>query len=238
MCTNTKVTIPKGKFIRTPGNHDGYCAVNADTRYYYTKDEIYDLFFRDLSTEQNIHFDSYGTSLYVDDLASKTRFIGVDTNKVFENNVAVGDTIKQSQLDWLSNEALKFNEPGWAIVFFSHQPISNHGHANISNPKAMYDLLTTYKNGSDPNKADFIGWFSGHLHKDLEYDVGADGTALPFHQVIISSDATNIAYDDATKHPLDASDQSHCIDFVTINRKSREVKITRLGIGNDRTYQY
>jgi hypothetical protein len=230
--------IPKSKFIRTPGNHDGYCAVSADERYYYTKEQIYELFFRDIATDQNKHFDKDGTSLYVDDLASKVRFIGLDVNRVVINNANSSDSIKDYQITWLREKALKFNEPGWGVVFFSHQPISNHGHANLSNPTVVYDLLNEYVSSSDANKADIIGWFSGHLHKDLMYKQASNGTNLPFTQVIISSDATAIAYTEETKHAQDGSDQSHCIDFVTINRKDRTVKITRLGIGNNREFSY
>ena len=230
--------IPKSKFIRTPGNHDGYCAVSADERYYYTKEQIYELFFRDIATDQNKHFDKDGTSLYVDDLASKVRFIGLDVNRVVINNANSSDSIKDYQITWLREKALKFNEPGWGIVFFSHQPISNHGHANLSNPTVVYDLLNEYVSSSDANKADIIGWFSGHLHKDLMYTQASNGTNLPFTQVIISSDATAIAYTEETKHAQDGSDQSHCIDFVTINRKDRIVKITRLGIGEDREFTF
>ena len=237
--------IPEGRLIRTPGNHDGYCAVSADERYYYTKDQIYDLFFRDIAIQQNKHFDSDGTSLYVDDLASKTRFIMLDTNKKMVNNSATGKTVTDEQLAWLENEAMKFNEPGWVIVFSSHQPMSNHYHANISNPEEVYSLLTSYKNSSDTNKADIVGWFSGHIHRDRIWTGKAintsddqQGDALPFTQVTISSDATAIAYDDATKHSYGADDQSHCIDFVTINKNTRTVKITRLGIGEDREFTF
>ena len=237
--------IPDGRLLRTPGNHDGYCAISADEKYYYTKDEIYDLFFRDIATQQNKYFDSDGTSLYADDLASKVRFILLDTNKKIVNNTGTGKSVTDEQLAWLRDEALKFNETGWSIVFVSHQPMSNHHHAYISNADEVYNLLNTYKSSSDPNKADIVGWFSGHIHRDriwtgkaVNTSDDSQGDALPFTQVTISSDNVAIAYDDATKHANDASDKGHCIDFVTINKNTRTVNITRLGIGDDRSYTY
>lgn len=61
---------------------------------------------------------------------------------------------------------------------------------------------------------------------------------MGFTQVTITSDFTTIAYDDATKHTVANDDQSHAIDFVTINRATRTVHLTRLGIGADRSYTY
>ena len=52
------------------------------------------------------------------------------------------------------------------------------------------------------------------------------------------NDHTAIAYDDATKHAIGNDALSHAIDFVTINKNTRMVNITRLGIGNDRDYSY
>ena len=154
------------------------------------------------------------------------------------NNANSSESIKDYQITWLQNEALKFNEPGWGVVFISHQPMSNHEHANISNPSLIYDALSAYKASSDPNKADIIGWFSGHIHKDRIYNVDKNDNPIPFTQVTTSSDHTAIAYEAATTNPLDSSNKSHCIDFVTIDKSTRTVKITRLGIGNDREYQY
>lgn len=100
-------------------------------------------------------------------------------------------------------------------------------------------------NSSDLNKADIVGWYSGHIHRDRIWTGAAintkddsEGDAMGFTQVTITSDHTSIAYDDATKHTVAADDLSHAIDFVTINKGTRTVNITRLGIGEDRSYSY
>ena len=73
---------------------------------------------------------------------------------------------------------------------------------------------------------------------------GTPTTDLGFTQVIITSDHTGIAYnnDDGTvsdtKHTPANDDKSHAIDFVTINKATRTVTITRLGVGSDRSYTY
>ena len=172
----------------------------------------------------------------MEDVASKVRFIVLDTND---------STVENEQLTWLQNTALSFNESGWAVVFISHQPISNHYHALINNAAEIRTIVKNYINGTDANKADVVGWYSGHIHRDRIY-IGiatnttddTEGEAMGFTQVTITSDHTGIAYDDTTKHTVAADDKSHAIDFVTINRTTRTVNITRLGIGEDRSYTY
>ena len=228
--------IPNGRFCRAVGNHDGYWAVDANNKNYYTDAQNYELFLREESIAQNKHFGGDGTYYYIDDIASKVRFVVLDTND---------GVVEAEQISWLQNTALSFAESGWSAVFISHQPISNHYHANISNAAEVRAVVSDYINGTTANKADVIGWFSGHIHRDRIYTGVATnttddtvGAAMGFTQVTITSDHTGIAYDDATKHTVANDDLSHAIDFVTVNKATRTVNITRLGIGNDRSYSY
>lgn len=221
--------IPNGRFCRAVGNHDGYWAVDANNKNYYTDAQNYELFLREESVAQNKHFGGDGTFYYVDDIASKVRFVVLDTND---------GTVEAEQIAWLQNTALTFDEVGWAAVIISHQPISNHYHALISNASDVISVVNA-------SSVDIIGWFSGHIHRDRIYTGlaanttdDAVGEPLGFTQVTITSDNTSIAYDDATKHPTANDDQSHAIDFVTVNRNTRAVNITRLGIGEDRIFTY
>ncbi len=226
--------VPNGRFCRAVGNHDGYW-YDGTNKYYYTREQVYELFLREESVAQNKHFGDDGTYYYVDDIASKVRFIVLNTN----------NSVDSTQLTWLQNTALKFNENGWAVVFISHQPISNHYHALISNAEEVRTVVKNYINGSATNKADVVGWFSGHIHRDRIYtgiatntEDDTQGTAMGFTQVTITSDHTGIAYDDSTKHTVANDNKSHAIDFVTINKNTRTVILTRLGIGSDRSYTY
>lgn len=220
--------IPNGRFCRAVGNHDGYWAVSADEKYTYTREQVYELFLREESVAQNKQFGGDGTYYYVEDLASRIRFVILNTN---------GGSVDDAQLAWLQDVALQV-ENGWAVVIISHQPISNHYHANISNAADVRAIVTE-------SGAEIIGWFSGHIHRDRIYTGAAvntiddtEGEAMGFTQVTITSDHTGIAYDDTTKHTVSNDDQSHAIDFVTINRDTKKVNCTRLGIGNDREFSY
>lgn len=219
--------IPNGRFCRAVGNHDGYW-YDGTNKFYYDRNQVYDLFLREESVAQNKHFGGDGTYYYVDEIASQIRFIVLNTN---------GGSVDDTQLAWFRDTALQVDS-GWAVVVISHQPISNHYHAGISNAAAVRTIVTE-------SGAEIIGWFSGHIHRDRIYTGAATnttddtaGAAMGFTQVTITSDHTGIAYDDATKHTVANDDQSHAVDFVTINKATRTVHLTRLGIGNDREYSY
>lgn len=227
--------VPNGRFCRAVGNHDGYW-YDGTNKYYYNRDQIYDLFLREESIAQNKHFGEDGTYYYVDDIASKVRFIVMNTNNA---------PVDATQIAWVQNTALNITESGWGVVFISHQPISNHYHAGITNAA---DVVSAVTSTATSKSIPIIGWFSGHVHRDIMStkrltggngsNAGTEAGDLGFTQVIITSDHTGIAYDDATKHTVANDDQSHAIDFVTINKSTRTVNITRLGIGNDRSYTY
>ena len=72
--------IPNGRFCRAVGNHDGYWAVSANEKHFYTDAQNYELFLREESVAQNKHFGGDGTYYYIDDIASKVRWIVLDTN--------------------------------------------------------------------------------------------------------------------------------------------------------------
>ena len=140
---------------------------------------------------------SSGTYYYVEDLANKVRFVVLNTNGIQSES----KTFDADQLAWLQNTALS-TENDWVVVLISHQPLSNHYHAMISNAGEVISAIRA-------SGADVVGCFSGHIHRDRIYtgiavDTETDnvGENLPFTQVTITSDHTAIAYDDATKHPL------------------------------------
>ena len=240
--------IPPEKMCRALGNHDAYWNPTPDsgssTRVYYTREQIYDLFLRQESVSQNKHYGGDGTFYYVDDIASKTRFVVCNMNV---NANTTTEKLDNTQLEWLENEAMVFDESGWGLVFISHQPITNHYHSNIytETASAIQTLLTNYANGTNTNKADIVGWFAGHIHCDRIYTGVASNTsddtvknALPWKTVTVRADATNLCRDRDLAHTVANDDKSHAIDFVTINRKTRTVKITRLGIGEDREFTF
>ncbi len=231
--------IPDGRYCRAVGNHDAFRAASENEKHYYSRERIYELYLREGAAAQNKHFGDDGTYYYVDDIASKVRFVVLNTNGIRNaGNGIDGSTFDSTQLAWLRDTALHFDTAGWAVVFISHHPISNHYHANISNASEVRTIV-------NQSGAEVIGWFSGHIHRDRIYTGAATNTTddsqgeeMGFTQVAITSDHTALAYDDATTHTVAEDAQSHAIDFITVNRNTRTVYLTRLGIGSDRSYTY
>ena len=236
--------IPIEKMCRAVGNHDGYWVDYSDVKHRYSRSQIYDLFLRQESLSQNKHYGGDGTYYYVDDHGSRTRFIICNTN--FNINTST-ETLDSAQINWLENEAMVFPTSGWNLVFISHQPITNHYHSNIYEDTAngIRNLVIDYINSSKTNKANIVGWFAGHIHADRIYTGVAANTSddsvkntLPWKTITIRADNTSLCRDEDLKHTVANDDKSHAIDFVTINRNTRTVNLTRLGVGSDRSYTY
>ena len=236
--------VPVGKLCMALGNHEGYLKKNTSIAgsvdVTYTPQQQYDIFLRREAAEQHMHLGPDGTYYYVEDVQSRVRFVVLNTRK---------NELDEEQLAWFDETALEFSEPGWAVVIISHIPISNHyDGANIPNAADAVAIVNAHQKSTSPNRPDIIGWFSGHIHRDRIFTGmsvndtdDAEGNPLGFTQVTITSDHTAIAYpvgQSPTTHPIDSSDKSHAIDFVTVNRDTRTVSITRLGIGEDRGYTY
>ena len=252
--------VPEGRFCRAVGNHDGFWKVSATEKHAYEREQVYELFLRSESTAQNKNFGEDGTYYYADDLPSKVRFIVLNSNPM---PVSAGNEgIDAAQLAWLENVALNVSEEGWGVVIFSHAPVASPYHTRFANAAEVIELVNahTHPDGMDGKPA-MIGWFSGHVHRDRLYtslmsggNDKAPGTPvrdLGFTQVVITSDRTDVAYDNddgtdsATNHPVDGSCScegecvmNHAVDFVTVNKDTGEVYITRLGIGEDRCYTF
>lgn len=236
--------IPNGRFCRAVGNHDGYW-YDGTNKFWYTREQVYELFLREESVAQNKHFGADGTYYYVDDIASKMRWIVLNFNGYDD-----------AQLAWLDT-ALTFPESGWGVVFIAHAPITSHYLSYNAKDATVREKIKTYINGTSANKADVVGWFAGHIHRDRIFEgvaanPGYNGSTdpatdaangapiaetLPWKTVSIISDNVSIGYG-GVKHAIDNSDQSHAIDFVTINKSTRTVNLTRLGFGDDRSFTY
>lgn len=240
--------IPDGRFCMALGNHETVLkyapSIPGSVTVTYDRNETYNIFLREEGTWQNKHFGGDGTYYYVDDIVSKVRWIVLNTNGIGNHD------LDSDQLSWFRDKALMFSESGWGAVIVSHFPITRHHNAStgFTNNAAVIEMLQDYMGGNDTNKADIIGWYSGHIHRDRIYRGVAvnddDDTVsgdMGFVQVTVTSDHTTIAYpigNSPTYHPVGNDDLSHAIDFVTVNKSQRTVNLTRLGIGEDRQYTY
>ncbi len=80
-------------------------------------------------------------------------------------------------------------------------------------------------------RAEVVGCFSGHLHRDALAQVGA------LHVAVTTCDA-DLSYDPEEEPRTAGTSAEQAIDLVTLNRRTRTVYLTRLGPGRDRSFTY
>ena len=88
-------------------------------------------------------------------------------------------------------------------------------------------------------RAEVVGCFSGHLHRDALAQVGA------LHVAVTTCDA-DLSYDPEEEPRTAGTSAEQAIDLVTLNRRTRTVYFiasffrpnTRLGPGRDRSFTY
>lgn len=268
-----KMLAPIGsdRLLQVEGNHDGSWGVAdldmdgqiEDGEYYkfnLTDEKMYNYMFRQHAGDSRRVYGDEGTWFYMDDTASKTRYIML--NDVWDeyivneiNGVAVynqmGDYgFGQSQLTWLANEALCFDEDGWDVVVAAHVPINQDSfrdgdivrgildafekgisYEGTSGDKGTWKYVDISVDFSKKHTGEIIGFFSGHVHKDSIY------AELSYPVVTITSNV-NASYDDREEERVYGTDNEVAVDFVVVNKRTKEVSIVRLGVGEDRTFKY
>ena len=80
-------------------------------------------------------------------------------------------------------------------------------------------------------RAEVVGCFSGHLHRDVMAQVGQV-------QVVVTSCDGNLAYDPSEEPRTPGTAGEQVLDIVSINRRDRTVQLTRVGPGADRSFTY
>lgn len=172
----------------------------------------------------------------------------------------------QAQLTWLATTALNV-ESDWVIFIGTHVPPLDMYRGEsyqeyrtkwtrdielLRGILSAYENKTTYSGSYTKNTSrgegdwanvsvsvDFsgalgriAGFFCGHCHVDT-----INTGDLPFPVITITSDG-DISYDGAEENRVLGTDNEHAIDFVTINKVTQSVTLTRLGVGASRAYSY
>ena len=196
------------------------------------------------------------------DINNKMRYIVLDVNDVpyiyDENNKLKYNgqdlfILSQQQLEWLGNQALKFNEDGWSVVVLLHgiKPDDDQD-ARYKHLVLLKELVGAFKNGkkiefeygngelnrkikfdfSEYLKADIIGYFAGDAHDNLYY---RDKFDIPY---IITANAFPFYYDPPTVKRNDGDTSEICLKLITINKLKRKIYVTAVGYGQDYVCQY
>jgi len=258
------------RYFPANGNHDdnsiwddNFIPADVATQHL-TREERYVLFYNHVPSQGGkINRKAPGLYYYVDNADVKVRSIFLDTGDIpyiFDNGklryLHQGTyAFSQEQLDWLTDTALKFDEPGWTVVLFGHVPPVLRGvndDEDISHLNILQDILKAYKEGGSCSvekgagsdfhqkvEADFSGYHRaeiacmmlGHMHTD--HTVVHNG-------IRYIETGCGIMYT-GSKHNLprkDGTASEILFDIVTIDPVKRTIHLARAGAGEDREFTY
>lgn len=210
----TMVSPIRDRLLMTQGNHDGSYGwfdlnsdglINDDVNgdgvadsydkdvHNYTPQKLYERIFRKVSTIDNVHFSEDGTGYYVDDTASKVRYIILNshTNKYELNddgsvkyNNMYNFRFGQAQYDMVVEALTSVPTDSWSVICASHVPLDrtaeytawggeeDENGAQAGNPAdcvIMMRLLNAYV-----KKGTYTGNFAGNQDGGVGYTNLAD----------------------------------------------------------------
>ncbi|MBO5060377.1 MAG: metallophosphoesterase [Clostridia bacterium] len=159
--------------------------------------------------------------------------------------------LSQRQTDWLINKALCFDEEGWSVVFIAHTAFLTSMKAEHADEyaqlKVINEIADSYKLGRDLDaefgsgdykikakaafseykRAEVVGVFGGHWHKDI-IEITEAGVPHIYANCVMMY----------LPYRKDGEKSEILFDIVTVDRESRTIHITRTGYGEDRTVNY
>lgn len=248
------------------GNHDGAWGtldkdgdgtISGLAEYYcynLKPEELFDYALRRTGLIDGVHFDKSGNGYYVDDTASKVRYIMLNTNAVEyaenEDGTAVNNVMRKFQLmqdqhDMVIEALTTIPSDSWSVVIGSHCPLTTWAEGTnaftvVTNILNAYQHRTTYFGTSGVEgewdyvsvnvdftnaKGTVAGAFSGHLHLDQHTIINK----IPY--VCIGNDCGGS--DGIPK--INGTDQEQSFDVITVNRKEGTIYCTKIGAGENRS---
>ncbi|WP_338631122.1 BppU family phage baseplate upper protein [Clostridium baratii] len=254
----------KSILLNSIGNHDSNGWNDSEIQSYDTiinNKELYAIHGLKLN-DHVIWGDKLGMYYYYDVPNSNVRIITLNSCDVpyirlEDGNIKYNPNFiynySQKQIDFLIN-TLK-NSGDKHIVINTHIPLLNESEgmvANVTMPnnnECVLGVLKAFKEGSSytysNDKEDFevsvncnfltsgtiIGVFCGHIHYDCL--IKKDG----INHISINCDLMDKWTDSQPDRIFNTSSQ-FCFDILTINIKNKEVKMTRVGAGDNRSFNY
>jgi len=232
--------------IKTIGNHEW--AYGGNNQYNISTDEAYNIYYR--SDEEKAKSEivypenGNGTYFYSDDKTNKIRYISVncmdyaDDLDISKYNKEWYFSISEEQIAWLKS-SLNLPSNDWLCVVFSHVPLWTSSERPfgtstlVVNAEKIGKVISGYTSKTEEfsaHKGTLVCWLAGHTHRDalIEWH----GT----HMVVTNGDCF-IRGEGAQTRTLGTTSEQ-CFDVFCINKKERNVKIVRIGAGENREFAY
>jgi hypothetical protein len=259
--------ISPKNILLSVGNHDGAtgaCEENGETVYYryQLNNEQRSAVFFDWQRETNVNkkFDSDGTYYYLDDPASKTRYIilnsfwsqweGEENGFVpdIEHSFFHSQMFGPQQLRWFAEKALDMPVDYGAVIITHYAPTAKDfevfrgivdAFSNHTSYRGSYagqecwqstEIAVNYKYAD----GEIIAVFQGHNHEDALGDFFQNVPCIN----VTTTGAFWAARGETALERVKGTASEFAVDVVVIDRESRMIYLTRLGSGEDRTIPY
>lgn len=270
----TMLSPIRDRLLVVQGNHDGTWGSvdqNADGTitsperhsYIITPGEMHHWLFRKVGLIGNVHFDETGTAYYIDDTASRVRYIALnsscldyelDNNGYSKYNAMAMFRFTQKQYDFLVEALMDGLDERWSVVIGAHAPLVAYetmwnGETGVEY-MLMRDFLTAFR-----NKTTFSGSFAGTADNGFD-DVFIEADFTKAEATLVGYFAGHI-HDDYhyphTTHGIDmigtgadrqreemtaGTDTEQSFDVVTVDKKNHKIYCTKIGFGDDREISY
>ncbi|WP_409043251.1 metallophosphoesterase [Latilactobacillus sakei] len=232
-------------FYSVIGNHDFTIKTSAtdDTGTTLPVSESYALFGREFERYTNIEQNKM--YYYVDNSATKIRYIFINTEESVDETVAWGvqAKISQEQEDWLTNEALNV-EDSWKIIAIGHVPI----HPKLSVYSSKLDILKETFDGYNARtklditsvdgvtattdfadaKGQVISYICGHNHKD---------ESIVENNIVYISTGCDANYNNDSWKRTSRTTSEQLFDIFFYDTTKNNLKTIRIGAGEDRSWE-
>lgn len=260
--------------LMIPGNHDGAYGssdinqdgVISDTTDYYiynlTHDEVYDLIYRKVSLINGVTFDESYNGYYVDDTASKVRYILVNThysdNAVNEDGTAVNNYMRkirvgQHQMNMVIDALRKIPDNTWHVIVGMHIPLANIADAEPSGDMVfLRNILEAYQNKTA--YSDTFGTAGDYDYSAVAVDfssakgsiagvfcghVHTDGVSEEYAFPIITSmsdDTSNAKIDGVVVSGEVGTVTEQSFDVFIVNKRDGTINAVKIGLGSNREF--
>lgn len=209
--------------------------------------------FNRFGTSTYYYFDDHASKVrYVILDISDIPYIMEDGNLKYKGQYTYA--YSQEQIDWLIGEALHFEQRGWSVLVVTHNAVFKQSvdpsSDDCSHLGVLNDILCAYKQGtclcqtfdsddflikikadfSAVPRADIVGVFCGHYHRDI---IEKDEAGICY---IATANATMYNHGDHIRK--DRTFGEILFDIVTVDKSNRTIHLTRIGYGEDRYVDY
>ena len=199
------------------GNHETYGS---------TSDDI-NMIYENLLAEKDYLYGSPNRFYYYfDDADEQIRYLVINTSDNSEANTT------DEQLEWIT-ESVKLPSDDWKLIVFGHIDINPNDLITKDWKSPKSEEIT---NALSSTNGTLVGYFCGHEHFDSIQKVNDK-----FYEIVLlndscSKDTTFLEITNPDR--ILGTESEQAVSVVSINMKTGDVDIRRIGAGENLTYNY